>query len=153
MGGQDGIHDGEYFARLPASGVPGLRPSGRSNLEQSAAMAPYIHSRQSAALVVLPFEYLGMQYSAELCIGRAHQATERAAIGARRSNGQCTWRRSNQCLTKSTTNNSAGNGCGSLGAEILRQQGCIWLAVRPGLDYSFRRAAPKWKDEIHLVEG
>lgn len=58
ISGQDGINDSEYFARLPASGVLGLRPSRRSDLEQSVASTPYIHSRQSAALVVATLKYL-----------------------------------------------------------------------------------------------
>jgi hypothetical protein len=38
---------------------------------------------------------------------------------------------------------------GKRAAWRLGEQGCIWLAVRHGIDYRFRRAAPKVEEEIH----
>lgn len=75
----DKIREGEHFARLPGSGVRGLRPFSGSGLEQSASSTTYILSRQSVTLVVAAWEYPSIQYRAELRIGSTHQITERAA--------------------------------------------------------------------------
>jgi len=140
IGGQDRIRAGEYLARLPASasGMRGLRPSRRKQFGADC-IKHNIHPRSP--------------------IGNAGCSRIMLCEAARWKSPPY-YRKNSELVSEGTTGNlHCGRATSAVSgvprviaramdsdariAEILRQQGFIWLAVRPDPDYRLRRAAPE----------
>ena len=106
------IREGEHFARLPGSGVRGLRPFSGSGLEQSASSTTYILSRQSVTLVVAALHTSAFNTMRSWALEVPIRSLKEQQTGARRCNGQFRWRRVNQRCIWSATKSCSRDVCG-----------------------------------------